>query len=75
MFFYYGWDVTMNLAEETKDPNSTPGKATFWSMIFLMSFFLVFIVLILLGLTDEEIAEYNTNIIFALAEKLLGKEW
>lgn len=64
----------MNLAEETKDPNHTPGKAAFWSMIFLMLFFLVFITLILLGLSTDEIAEYNTNVIFAMAEKLLGKE-
>jgi amino acid transporter len=74
VFFYYGWDVTMNLAEETKDPANTPEKATFYSMIFLILFFLAFITLILLGLTDAEIAEYNTNVIFALAEKLLGKE-
>lgn len=74
LFFYYWWDVSMNLAEETKDPQNTPGKATFWTMIFLILFFLVFSVLILLGLSDTEIQEYNTNIIFALAEKLLGKE-
>jgi amino acid transporter len=74
VFFYYGWDVTMNLAEETKNPSTTPGRATFWSMIFLMLFFLAFVTLILLGLTDVEIAEYNTNVIFAIAEKLLGKE-
>ena len=64
----------MNLAEETRDPAITPGRATFYSMIFLILFFLLFIVLILLGLTSAEIVEYNTNIIFALAEKLLGKE-
>ncbi len=75
IFFYYGWDVTMNLAEETKDPSATPGRATFYSMIFLILFFLAFITLILLGLSDAEIEKYNTNVIFALAEKLLGKEW
>jgi len=72
IFFYYGWDVTMNLSEETRDPNRTPGRAAFWSMVFLMSFFLVFITITLLGLTDAEIQHYNTNIIFAIAEKLLG---
>jgi amino acid transporter len=75
IFFYYGWDVTMNLSEETKDPNRTPGRAAFWSMVFLMAFFLVFIVITLIGLTDEEIQHYNTNIIFAIAEKLFGKTW
>jgi amino acid transporter len=75
IFFYYGWDVTLNLSEETRDPNRTPGRAAFWSMVFLMAFFLVFIVVTLMGLTDAEIQHYNTNIIFAIAEKLLGKTW
>jgi amino acid transporter len=75
IFFYYGWDVTMNLSEETKDPNKTPGRAAFWSMIFLIIFFLIFITITLLGLTDAEIQHYNTNIIFAIAEKLFGQTW
>jgi amino acid transporter len=75
IFFYYGWDVTLNLSEETRDPNRTPGRAAFWSMVFLMAFFLVFITITLLGLTDAEIQHYNTNIIFAIAEKLLGPTW
>jgi len=75
IFFYYGWDVTMNLSEETKDPNRTPGRAAFWSMVFLMTFFLVFIVITLLGLSDTEIQHYNTNIIFAIANKVLGPTW
>jgi amino acid transporter len=75
IFFYYGWDVTMNLSEETKDPNRTPGRAAFWSMVFLMAFFLVFIVITLLGLSDADIQHYNTNIIFAIASKLMGPTW
>lgn len=75
IFFYYGWDVTMNLSEETKDRNRTPGRAAFWSMVFLMVFFLIFITITLLGLSDGEIQHYNTNIIFAIAEKLLGRTW
>ena len=75
IFFYYGWDVTLNLSEETRDPGRTPGRAAFWAMVFLMAFFLVFITITLLGLSDEEIQHYNTNIIFAIAEKLFGKTW
>jgi amino acid transporter len=75
IFFYYGWDVTMNLSEETKDSNKTPGKAAFWSMIFLILFFLTFISIVLMGLSAAEIEHYNTNIIFALAEKLFGTTW
>ncbi|AJC22376.1 APC family permease [Pandoraea pulmonicola] len=75
IFFYYGWDVTMNLSEETRDATRTPGRAAFWSMVFLMAFFLVFIVVTLLALSDAEIQHYNTNIIFAIAEKLFGPTW
>ncbi|WP_353190784.1 APC family permease [Pandoraea pnomenusa] len=75
IFFFYGWDVTLNLSEETRDANRTPGRAAFWSMVFLMVFFLIFIVITLLGLTDAEIQHYNTNIIFAIAQKLFGPTW
>ena len=75
IFFFYGWDVTMNLSEETRDANRTPGRAAFWSMVFLMVFFLVFIVITQLALSDAEIQHYNTNIIFAIAEKLFGPTW
>jgi len=75
IFFYYGWDVTMNLSEETKDPTLTPGRAAFWTMNFLITFFLIFIVITLMALSDEEIQHYNTNIIFGIAEKLFGKTW
>jgi len=75
IFFFYGWDVTMNLSEETRDANHTPGRAAFWSMVFLMAFFLIFIVITQLGLSDAEIQHYNTNIIFAIAEKLFGPTW
>ncbi|VVD77290.1 amino acid permease [Pandoraea capi] len=75
IFFFYGWDVTLNLSEETRDANRTPGRAAFWSMVFLMAFFLVFITLALLGLSDDEIQHFNTNIIFAMAEKLFGPLW
>lgn len=75
IFFYYGWDVTMNLSEETKEPRKTPSRAAFRSMLFLMAFFTVFMVITLLALTDAEIQYYNTNVIFAIAEKLFGQTW
>lgn len=72
MFFYWGWDVVMNLGEETKDPATTPGRGALWAMSYLLLFFVVFIVIVLLGLSDAEIQHYNTNVIYAVAEKLYG---
>jgi amino acid transporter len=72
MFFYWGWDVVMNLSEETHDPAKTAGRGAFFAMIYLTLFFLAFIVIVLLGLSDAEIQHYNTNVIYAVGEKLYG---
>ncbi len=72
MFFYWGWDVVMNLNEETKDPSRTPGRGAFWAMSYLLIFFVLFIIIVLLGLSDSEMEHYNTNVIYAVAEKLYG---
>jgi amino acid transporter len=72
MFFYWGWDVVMNLNEETKDPSKTPGHGAFWAMSYLLLFFILFIIIVLLGLSDAEMEHYNTNVIYAVAQKLYG---
>jgi amino acid transporter len=32
LFFFWGWDVTVNLNEETRDPGRSAGKAAVWTM-------------------------------------------
>lgn len=75
MFFYWGWDVVMNLNEETKDPAKTAGRGALWAMSYLLLFFVVFIVIVLIGLSDADIQHYNTNVIYAVAEKLYGNKF
>ncbi len=75
MFFYWGWDVILNLSEETKEKNKIPGKVVFLTMIVLISMFIGFMVLSLMGLTAADVEHYNTNIIFALAEKVFGSTY
>ena len=76
IFFYWGWDVTMNLGEETKDGDPAPaGKGAFWAMVNLMIFFIVMMFVVLIALTDEEIAKANTNVLYAIAEKLFVSPW
>ncbi|WP_010302211.1 APC family permease [Candidatus Odyssella thessalonicensis] len=75
LFFFWGWDVTMNLNEETKDPDSIPGKAAFWSMVINILLFLVFILCTLVALTDQEIQQSSTNVLLKIAEKILPSPW
>lgn len=76
IFFYWGWDVTMNLGEETKEGNPSPaGQGAFWAMINLILFFILMMIVVLIVLTDEEIAKANTNVLYAIADKLFPKPW
>ena len=36
VFAYWGWESAVNLSEETRDGNSTPGKAGVWSTVILL---------------------------------------
>ncbi|MBI3713914.1 MAG: APC family permease [Burkholderiales bacterium] len=79
LFFYWGWDVTMNLSEETKSgtsPEAHPaGKGAFWAMVNLILFFIIMMIVVLIVLTDEEIATANTNVLYAVADKLFPRPW
>jgi amino acid transporter len=79
IFFFWGWDVTMNLSEESKSsPKKVSGAAStgaFWSVLNMMLFFTIMIVVILIVLTDAEIANADTNILFAVATKLFPEPW
>ncbi len=79
IFFYWGWDVTMNLGEETKlakaGEAAPAGRGAFWAMINLIVFFILMMVVVLIVLSDDEIAKANTNILFAIAEKLFPAPW
>ena len=72
VFFFWGWDVTLNLNEETKDAHHTPGHGAVLAMITVMLLFVGFAVATLLALTDAEIDRAGTNVVLAVAEKLFS---
>ncbi|MBS0369406.1 MAG: APC family permease [Proteobacteria bacterium] len=79
IFFYWGWDVTLNLSEETRhdgtDGAHPAGKGAFWAMVNLILFFIIMMVVVLIVLSDEEIASANTNVLYAIANKLFPPPW
>jgi amino acid transporter len=79
IFFYWGWDVTMNLSEETKTGDSgkahPAGKGAFWAMVNLILFFIIMMIVVLIVLNDEEISQANTNVLYAIANKLFPAPW
>lgn len=75
LFFFWGWDVTVNLTEETRDANHAPGRGALWAMVIVLALFMGFAAVILLVLSDAEIDQSSSNVIFAVADKLLPRPW
>jgi amino acid transporter len=75
LFFFWGWDVTLNLNEETRKAARTAGYGAIAAMIIVMLLFMLFAIAALLVLSDSEIGQSGTSIIFALAAKLFPRPW
>jgi amino acid transporter len=66
----------MNLSEESKGGASpSAGKGAFWAMVNLIFIFVIMMIVVLIAMTDEEIAKANTNILYAIANALFPKPW
>jgi amino acid transporter len=75
VFFFWGWDVTLNLNEETKNASHTPGHGAVLAMITVLLLFVGFTIATLLVLTDAEIERAGTNVVLAVADKLFPRPW
>ena len=75
LFFFWGWDVTLNVSEETSDSGRTPGLAAALAMLVIITAFLTFAVVTLIVLTEPEIRASSSNVVFAIAEKLVPRPW
>lgn len=75
LFFFWGWDVTMNLNEETASPTEAPGRAAFISMIIITLIFVSFALCATIALTDAEIQKAGTNVLLHIANKLFPEPW
>ncbi len=78
VFMFWGWDVTLTMNEEAKDPERTPGRAAMLTVISIIAIYLLLTVSTLmysgigdgeLGLTNEAI---GGNVFFALSGPVMG---
>ncbi|WDL97486.1 APC family permease [Alicyclobacillus sp. ALC3] len=72
-FYYWGWDVSANLNEETKNAKSTPGFGALIGIIFVFLMFELFTVSAQMGLSLKEINTAGANILQVMGVKLFGK--
>ncbi len=75
LFLFWGWDVAINLNEETKNPAKVPGYGIVGAIIIIITIFIAFSSISLLNLNDQEISQSGTNIIFAVTNKIIPQPW
>ena len=75
LFFFWGWDVTLNLNEETRDASQAPGRGAVVAMVVVLLLFITFVIACQLVLSDAEIEQSSTNVVFALADHLFPRPW
>lgn len=78
LFIYWGWDTCLSMAEETKNPLKTPGRAAVLSSFLLVATYVVVSVFAILyaGVGDSGIGlanpEHSDDVFFALRDAALG---
>ena len=72
-FFYWGWDVTANLNEETKDGKDTAGRGGIVGIFFVFFTFLLTLIAINMVLSDATL--HNSSSIFSDFAAVLIPGW
>lgn len=71
-FFYWGWDVTANLCEETEKTKTVTGIGTLIGMVLLIVIFLMFVIMAQKAMTIKELTDNTANIFPVLGQKVFG---
>jgi amino acid transporter len=69
-FYFWGWDVTANLNEETKGSRKTPGQGAIIGMIITFLLFEVFTVGSNMVLSDKEVSDNSANVLGILGQRV-----
>jgi len=67
VFFYWGWDVTANLAEETHNAEENAGNGGFVAIFVTIAYYVAFVLAALFLYSTKDAQNMNANIIYNLA--------
>ncbi|GAA2253512.1 MULTISPECIES: APC family permease [Streptomyces] len=69
-FYYWGWDVTSNLSEETRNSRRTTGLAGLIGVGIVFLLFEVFTIAVNVILSSKQIEENDANVLAVLGEEV-----
>ncbi|MGH6844825.1 MAG: APC family permease, partial [Methylocella sp.] len=75
LFYYFGWDVSANLAEETAGANTASGVACILGVLVTAGLFVLAQVAVQMALPPSEIEANGSNLLPALGAAALPAPW
>lgn len=72
VFIYWGWDTTVAINEETKDPATTPGKAAVISTVLLLGIYVLISVASQAYAGPDALVENADDVLFVVGNEVLG---
>jgi amino acid transporter len=75
VFYYFGWDVSSSVAEETENSNSTPGNSGIIGMVGIVILFLLIQMSVQMGMTTEMVEKNSANLLVAFGNTVLPQPW
>lgn len=75
VFYYFGWDVSSNVAEETQGQGSSGGLSGVLGMVGIVMLFLLIQVSVQMGMTPEMVEANSANLLGSLGDMILPHPW
>jgi amino acid transporter len=75
VFYYFGWDVSSNVAEESQQSNAAPGSSGIIGMIGIVILFMLIQTTIQMGMSSEVIEANSANLLAAFGNAVLPRPW
>lgn len=75
LFYFWGWDSTANVAEETVDRSRAPGLGGLLSMFVILALFVVAQASMQMNLSTPAIIQANSNVFTVFANSILPRPW
>jgi amino acid transporter len=75
LFYFWGWDISSNLTEETVDRKRTPGLSGILGMLIILGLFVMSQVAVQLVMSPQKIADASSNLLVAFVATAMPKPW
>lgn len=75
IFYFWGWDISCNLTEETVDRKRTPGISGIFGMLTILALFVMSQISVQLTMTPKAIADASSNLLVAYVGAIMPQSW